>query len=148
MVDDLRQILNNPDNMSSHTSRNNSQHHLSHSNFYEMDYYDHEGNMTNYTYRIRFVPNSIRLEVLKNHLSYYSPIDDLKEVDNLPAHQREILCTFNASAKIQLLKHIWAVNVQGYNLSIAKAHLPNAQLEYRKQYVAGFRGFNYKITES
>ena len=47
-----------------------------------------------------------------------------------------------------MLDNIWAVNIRGYNILLAKTHLTNTQLEYRKLHVAGFKGFNYKTTES
>jgi len=72
----------------------------------------------------------------------------MQEVDNLLPLQREMIITFDHNVKHSLLEHIWAVNIQGYNISIAKAHLSNSQLNYRHQYVVGFRGFHHKITES
>ena len=51
-------------------------------------------------------------------------------------------------AKLSLLNHIWTVNIQGYNISIAQSYLTDSQLEYRKIHVAGFKGFYYKTTES
>ena len=81
-------------------------------------------------------------------MSYYGQIVQLTEVDHLPPTQREILITFDFQARINLLDHIWAVNVRGYNISLSKIHLTTFQLEYRKSHVAGFKGFNYRTTES
>ena len=72
----------------------------------------------------------------------------MQEVENLPSTQREILLTFTHDAKHSLLDHIWTVNIQEHNISIAKAHLTISQLEYRQQYVVRFKGFNYKTTAS
>ncbi len=62
--------------------------------------------------------------------------------------QRELLITFNHNAKQSLLDQIRAVNIYGYNISIARAHLTDSQLKYRQQFVVGFRGFHYQTTES
>ena len=113
-----------------------------------MKYIDHNSKFSASTYRLRFVLHLISQTALQTHLSYYGLIDDMQEVDNLPAPQWEILCTFNPATNFRLLNSIWAVNVQGYNLSITKAHLTTTQLDYRKQHVAGFRGFNHRTTES
>ncbi len=102
----------------------------------------------NYTYRLRNVPGSINLSLIRSHLSYYGPVVDLQEVDHLPPNHREVLCTFDSSANLRLLEHIWAVNIQGYNISIANVRFSAQQLDYRKQYVAGFRGFHHQTTES
>ena len=81
-------------------------------------------------------------------MSYYDQIVQLTELDHLPLTQREILITFDPHARITLLDHIWAVNIRGYNISLAKAHLSTFQLDYHKSHVTGFKGFNYKTTES
>ena len=94
------------------------------------------------------MPGSISLTVIQSHLSFYGNVTEIQEVANLPSTQREVLCTFDTTANLRLLDHIWAVNIQGYNISLAKAHYNNHQLAYRKHHVAGFRGFNYKTTES
>ncbi len=101
-----------------------------------------------FTYRLRRVPGSIKLIDIQNHLSYYGNIINIQEVDNLPHPRREVLCTFDPSANHRLIAHIWAVNIRGYNLSIANARFSDQQLDYRKQYVVSFRGFTYQITES
>ena len=100
------------------------------------------------TYQLRHVPLSLSYVNIQFNLSYYGKIEHIQEVDNLPPTQKEILITFDNNAKHSLLDNIWAVNIQGHNISIAKAHLTNSQLDYRKKYVAGFKGFNHKITES
>jgi len=101
-----------------------------------------------YTYRLRHVPVFLSHMQIHSNLSYYGDMVNIQDVDNLPTMQRELLITFNHKAKISLLDHIWAVNVQGYNISIARAHLSDSQLKYRQQYVIGFRGFHYQTTES
>ncbi len=149
IIKDLRQLLYKDDHHT-HTPRLSS-----HDNFHNpsTDKRDHtvvgmtEQNQ-NYTYRLRHVPGSISQQEIQSHLSYYGNVTALQEIDNLPPHRREILCYFDSSANSRLLEHIWAVNIQGYNISIAKAHFTDRQLEYRKQFVAGFRGFHYKTTES
>ena len=147
IVDDLRQILQN-ERQHTHTQRIpiHNQPHNQLANSRETT--EPMETNHNYTYRLRNVPGSINLSMIRSHLSYYGPVADLQEVDYLPLTHREVLCTFASSANLRLLEHIWAVNIQGYNISIANAQFSAQQLDYRKHYVVGFRGFHYQTTES
>jgi len=100
------------------------------------------------SYRLRSVPSSLSHMHIQSNLSYYGNIECIQEVDQLPPSSRELIITFDSHAKHSLLKKIWAVNIRGYNISIAKAHITDSQLDYRKKYVVGFKGFHHKTTKS
>src|SRR6266498_3819703 len=100
------------------------------------------------SYRLRFVPAALSHQTIQSNLTYYGNIECIQEVEHLPPNRREIIITFDRYAKHSLLDNIWAVNIRGYNISIAKAHLNDSQLDYRKTYVVGFKGFHHKTTES
>ncbi len=144
----MRTILHRPSQSSTHTPRYYDHHHYDNQS---MDTSDPQVDTTDYpkfTYRLSHVPLHISYEDITYNLSYYGQIERIHDVNNLPPTQREILLTFDRHAQINLLNHIWAVNVKGYNISIAHTSITNAQLGQRKLYVAGFCGFHYKITES
>src|SRR6266540_4076684 len=101
-----------------------------------------------YSYRLKYVPLSLNHDDLIFNLLYYGQIESIQEIENLPSTQREILIIFDKHARINLLDHIWAVNVREHNISLIKAHLTDFQLDYRKLHVVGFKGFNYKTMES
>ncbi len=138
LIDDLKQIINNADSSTSHTLRYHSQMQIDQHTSNEVDQTEHQENVNEYTYRLRHVLSSISQEVILSHLTYYREVIDLQEDDNLLSSQRKILYTFHLTTNLRLLDHIWAVNIHGYNISIAKAHYKSSQLDYRKQHVAGF----------
>src|SRR6266540_3742733 len=147
-VTDMRTILNRPNHPTTHTSRYYDHQHNDH---HSMETSDSQVDATEYpefTYRLTHVPLHISHEDITYNMSYYGQIERIQDVDQLPPTQREILITFDRHARINLLNHIWAVNVKGYNISIAHTSITNSQLEQRKLFVAGFRGFHYRTTES
>ncbi len=105
-------------------------------------------NYPEFSYCLRYVPFSLNHEDLKYNLSYYGQIKLIQKIDNLPSIQRDVLITFDKHVRINLLNHIWAVNIRGHNISLAKAQYTDTQLEYHKLHIIGFKGFNYKTTES
>jgi len=147
LVEDLRQIIQQ-ERPHTHTQRLYS--HIQHNIQFATSRESIEPTVPthNYTYRLRNVPGSINLATIRSHLSYYGPVTDVQEVEHLPLTHREVLCTFDSDANLKLLQHIWAVNIQGYNISIANAQFSDQQLDYQKKYVAVFRGFHYRFTES
>ena len=102
----------------------------------------------NHSYRLRHVPLKLTYDDIRYNFSYYGQIESIQELANLPSTQRELLITFDHHARINLLDHIWAVNISRYNIPLARAHFSDSQLDYRKIHVAGFKRFNYKTTES
>src|SRR6266540_4326921 len=147
-VTDMRTILNRPSHASTHTPR---YHDTQPDDNHIMETSDSQGADTaypEYTYRLTHVPLHLSHEDLKYNISYYGQIERIQDVDHLPSTQREILITFDRHARLKLLNHIWAVNVKGYNISIAHTSINNSHLEQRKLFIAGFRGFNYRTTES
>src|SRR6266540_232233 len=147
-VTDLRTILSHQHSNISHTPRYQELSRYANQHMDVSVQHVSSDESPQYTYRLRYVPLSLKHDDIKHNLSYYGKIVQLTEIDHLPPSQREILITFDSQARLSLLDHIWAVNVRGYNISIAKAHLTTTQLDYRKAHVASFKGFNYRTTES
>ncbi len=145
---DMRTIINRPRSSKSHTPRYKDMNLSNPQSTSISELHVTDTAYPKFTYRLRHVPLSLKHEDIAYNLSYYGRIEQIQEVENLPSTQREILITFDQHTRINLLDHIWAVNVQGHNISVAKAHLTISQLDYRKLHVAGFHGFNYHTTES
>ncbi len=145
---DMRIILNHSRPKSTHILRYSEPSHLP---TQSMEFLKHNVSTSEYSdfaYRLRYVSSSLKHEDIKHNLSYYGQIESIQDIKNLSPTQREILIIFDKNVRISLLDHIWAVNIRRYNISMAKAHLTDSQLDYRKLHVAGFKGFNYKTTES
>jgi len=145
---DMRTILNRSQSTPMHTPRYYADQHISAS---DPEISEKDAITVNYpanTYRLRHLPPFLSHDDLKYNLTYYGPITQLTEVENLPSTKREILITFDHHARISLLDNIWAVNIKGYNVPISKAHLTDSQLKVRNLHVAGFKDFNYRTTES
>ena len=147
-VTDLRQILHRSNSTNSHNPRFQERKQDFDRCEDQKDHTHSHSHIQDYTYRLRHVPSSLSHMHIQANLSYYGRIACIQEVEQLPPTRREILITFDDQAKLSLLNHIWSVNIQGYNISIAQSHLPESQLDYRKKHVAGFKGFHYKTTES
>ncbi len=129
-IEDLRQLLNCSSTSASHTQQLSKLHQDTHPRFEPTNHQQIYLSDPELTYWLRYVPLSLSHVHIQSNLSYYGKIRNIQEVDKLPPIQREILITFNNNAKISLLDNIWIVNIQGHNISIAKAHLTNSQLDY------------------
>ncbi len=147
-VTDMRIILNHSQSSSKHSPRYNDFPQHSPINLDESDHNEDNTDYLEYSYRLSHVPLSINHKDITYNLSYYGQIELIQKVTQLPSTKREIIVTFDKHARINLLDHIWAVNVHGHNISLAKVHLTDLQLAYHKNHVTGFKGFNYKTMKS
>ena len=148
IIDDLRQILSNTQSSCSHTPRYSKHHQdTTLSDNFTAQHRTHIVD-TCASYRLRYIHPSLSHVNIQSNFSYYGHIESIQEVENLPPTQREVIITFDSEARLSLLDQIWAVNIKGHNISIAKASLTDSQLDYRKKYVVSFKGFHYRTTES
>jgi len=101
------------------------------------------------SYRLRRVPNNLHINDIQRNLSYYGSILNIQLTDSPPhSNFMNYIIIFDQSAKLALLNIVWSVNIKGYNISIAPAHLSDTQIAYRKEHVAGFKGFPSTTTAS
>ncbi len=147
-VKDMRTIINHSRSSTEHTPRSDNTISYAPPDIDDLDLRESSLAYPEHSYRLKYVPLSLTHDDIRFNLSYYGHIELIQEIANLPSTQREVQIIFDRHARFQLLDHIWAVNVREYNIPIAKAHLSDDQLAYRKLHIAGFKGFNYKTTES
>src|SRR6266540_2289412 len=122
-VTDMRIILNHSCSSLTHSSRYNDSSQHPPINPADSNQLMDSTDYPEYSYRLRHVPLSLNHKDLTYNLSYYGQIELIQEVNQLPSTKREIMITFDQHARINLLDHIWAVNVHGHNFSLAKAYL-------------------------